>query len=133
MNETPHTEPPTLTETLSLQLRKDGILYLISRPGPPQSVEDARENLAIARKLAGGTRVPILLDIRNTGTLSRDARAVYVGQDGVNTVSGLAIVADNAFSRVVGSIFIRLAKTKYPVKLFGDDESAISWLEESRQ
>lgn len=106
-------------------------MHVISRPGSPQTPDDAVANIEIARTITGGKRVPVLLDIRDTGALSREARLVYIGERGVDTVIALAIVADSAFSRVVGNIFIRLARTKYPVKLFTSEDAAAVWLGEN--
>lgn len=128
MNVSPTGERTAVTKTLSLELRDDGIMSVTSLPGSQQTPDDARTNLEVARQITGGMRIPILLDIRNTGTLSREARMVYVGQEGVSTAAALAIVADSAFTRVVGNIFIRLAKTSYPVKLFSSPETALEWL-----
>ena len=116
------------TPTLALIMRDDGILHGVAQPGPPQTLDDARENIECARKLSKGRRVPLLLDIRKTGTLSREARTFYAGEEGAQTVRGLAMVADSAFTRVVGNLFIRLAKANFPVRLFASTDAATVWL-----
>ena len=112
------------TRTLTLVLRGDGILHGVALPDSQQKLEDARENIECALKLSAGERVPFLLDIRTTGTLSREARMFYAGEEGAKAVSGLAMVADSAFTRVVANLFIRLAKGNFPVRLFPSAESA---------
>ena len=72
----PDDNPITQTETLSFQLRADGVMHIISLPGSQQTPDDALANLKIAREITGGERIPIVLDLRNTGTLSREARMV---------------------------------------------------------
>ena len=121
------------TDTLDFRLRSDGILHGVARPDRVQSLEDARENLAAANRLTGETRVPFLLDIRSTGTLCREARELYAGEAGARTITALAFVADSAFTRVVGNLFIRLARTRFPVRLFGSESDATRWLQEFRQ
>ena len=122
-------ERPTITTaTLELRLHADGMLRCLALPGRVQSIEDARENVAALKRLTGGKRVPMLLDIRDAGTLSRDAREYYAGYETAKSITGLAFITDSAFSRVVANFFIRLAKTRYPIRLFEDQEAAVDWL-----
>jgi hypothetical protein len=116
------------TRTLTLSMREDGILYGVALPDSQQTLEDAQKNLQVALSLADGRRVPFLLDIRSTGTLSREARMYYAGEEGAQAVKGLAMVADSAFTRVVGNLFIRLAKANFPVRLFTSPDEATAWL-----
>ena len=116
------------TRTLSISLRDDGILHGVALPDFKQTLEDARENIKCALELSGGERFPLLLDIRNTGELSKEARMYYAGEEGSNSVNAVAIVADSAFTRVVGNLFIRLTTTNYPARLFGTEHQAIEWL-----
>jgi hypothetical protein len=118
------------TGTVEFRLREDGILHGIALPNREQTLDDARENLAVAARMIDDDRVPLLLDIRDTGTLSREARQFYAGEDGARVINALAFVADTAFTRVVGNFFIRLAKTRYPVRLFTAEEPAVRWLED---
>lgn len=118
--------------TMTQFMRDDGILYGVALPNSAQTLEDARENLASARKLSGGKRIPLLLDIRGTGTLNREARLFYAGPEGLRTVTAVGFVANSAFTRVVGNMFIRLATTNYPVRLFTTPEAAPDWLRDHR-
>jgi hypothetical protein len=116
------------TGTVAFRLRDDGILQGIALPARTQNLEDARVNLEACRRLTGEARVPLLLDIRDTGTLTREARELYAGETGAREICALAFVGDSAFTRVVGNLFIRLAKTRYPVRLFTDERQASKWL-----
>jgi hypothetical protein len=119
---------PVATETVEFRLRGDGIAHGVARPGRVQTLDDARENVAVLMQVSEGRRVPMLLDIRSTGTLSREAREYYAGDAGAAAITALAFVANSAFTRVVGNFFIRLARTRYPVRLFDAEEPALSWL-----
>jgi hypothetical protein len=120
------------TRTMTMLMRDDGIIHGIAFPDSQQSVEDARENVECARMLSGGRRVPLLLDIRDTGTLTREARMYFSGEEGADPAIAVALVADSAFTRVVGNLFIRLAKMNYPVQLFASTDEAINWLRDFR-
>ena len=103
------------TGTVRFSRRPDGIVVGLTLPDRIQSLEDARANLVACRELTGGQRTPLLLDIRNTGTLCREARELYSGEEGASAICALGFVADSAFARVVGNLFIRLARTRFPV------------------
>ena len=120
------------TGTVEFRLREDGILHGVALPDRKQSLDDARRNLETADRLRGGVRVPLLLDIRSTGTLSREARELYAGDEGAERITALAFVSGSAFTRVVGNLFIRVAKTSYPVRLFSAEVDATAWLREFR-
>ncbi|MBW2290946.1 MAG: STAS/SEC14 domain-containing protein [Deltaproteobacteria bacterium] len=112
-------------------MRDDGIIYGVALPDSQQSLEDARENVECVRSMAAGQRVPLLVDIRHTGTLSREARMLYGSEEGAGAINALALVGDSAFSRVVGNLFIRLSKARFPTRLFSSTDEAIAWLRKS--
>lgn len=128
MNPDATDEQVTKTRTLTLVMRDDGIMYGVALPDSQQSLEDARENVECVRNMAAGQRVPLLVDIRQTGTLSREARMHYGSQEGARVITAVALVGDSAFSRVVGNLFIRLSKPRYPARLFSSVDEAIVWL-----
>ncbi len=116
------------TRTMTMVMREDGMLHGIALPDSQQSVEDARANVACSLRLSGGRRVPLLLDIRKTGTLTREARMFYASEEGATAALAVAMVADSAFTRVVGNLFMRLAKTNYPVRIFSSSDEGFNWL-----
>jgi hypothetical protein len=118
----------TKTRTLTLVMRDDGIIHGVALPDSQQSVEDARENVECVQNMAAGERVPLLVDIRQTGTLSREARMLYGSEEGARAITAVALVGDTAFSRVVGNLYIRLSKPRYPARLFSSVDEAIVWL-----
>jgi hypothetical protein len=110
-------------------LREDGLIHGQALPHRVQSIEDARRNIEALEGLSEGVKRPLLLDIRTTGTLSREARQEYA-EVGGKLITRLAFVADSAFTRVVGNLFIRLARPHYPVRLFASEEAAMRWLKD---
>lgn len=117
------------TGTVCFSLREDGLIHGQALPHRVQSIEDARRNIEALEGLSEGVKRPLLLDIRTTGTLSREARQEYA-EVGGKLITRLAFVADSAFTRVVGNLFIRLARPHYPVRLFASEEAAMRWLKD---
>lgn len=118
------------TGTVRFSLREDGVVHGQALPHRVQSIEDARRNIEALDRLSDGVKRPLLLDIRTTGTLSREARQEYA-ESGGRFITRLAFVADSAFTRVVGNLFTRLARPHYPVRLFASEEAALSWLKDA--
>jgi hypothetical protein len=117
------------TGTVRFSLREDGLVHGQALPHRVQSIEDARRNTEALERLTQGVKRPLLLDIRTTGTLSREARQHYA-ESGGRFITRLAFVADSAFTRVVGNIFTRVARPHYPVRLFASEEAAMRWLKD---
>ena len=117
------------TGTVEFRAMEKGVLRGVALPDRRQTLDDAHRNLEAARRLIGGGRAPLLMDIRTTGTLTREAREFYAGEEGARTITALAFLGGSAFTRVVGNIFIRLAKSRFPVRLFLREEEAMQWLE----
>jgi hypothetical protein len=113
------------TRSVRITLRADGIAHVYCLPGIDQEESDAGENLEVLRELLAGRKTPLLIDIRETGTLARQARRAYAANE-----LGLAqaLVVGSAFSRVGANLFLRLARPAYPTRLFTTEDDALRWL-----
>ena len=117
------------TKTVDYRMCGPNILFATTRPDTQQTAEDARENLALVREVAGSGRIQMITDVRRTGTLSKEARDCFTGEEGAQVVSAAAFIVDSSFSRALGNIFARDAKASFPVTLVTSEEEAIAWLE----
>jgi hypothetical protein len=98
-----------------------------------QSLADAEENLAAAVVETGGRRRPILIDIRKSRPLDAAARHHYSGQTLVDRFSALALLVEaSPFGRMMGNIYLRVARPGIPTQLFADEAQAIEWLSAHR-
>lgn len=117
------------TDTVELHLRPDGIL-VVRVSATPQTVDDARKNLALARDLVGGETVPMLVDIRTAGPLDRPSRDVYAQE--ADFISAQALLVGSAFSRIAANLFLRLSSARHEVAAFDDPDDALRWLQDRR-
>ena len=77
----------------------------------------------------GGTRRPLLIDIRTAQPLDADARHHYSGQTLVERFSALALLIDaSPFGRMMGNVYLRIARPGIPTQLFADEAQAVEWL-----
>ena len=109
------------------------MLIVRIRPGMHQSLEDAKTNLETALSETAGRRRPLLIDIRNAQALDADVRHHYSGQALVDGFSALALLVEaSPFGRMMGNVYLRVARPGIPTQLFSDEARAVEWLTQHR-
>jgi len=117
------------TRTARIDLNGNGVLVVRINTGAEQSLVDAKENLATAVSETGGRRRPLLIDIRAAQPLDADARHHYSGQTLVDSFSALALLIEaSPFGRMMGNVYLRIARPGIPTQLFADEPQAVKWL-----
>jgi hypothetical protein len=122
------------TRTAVINLSDDGLVVVRIRDDAHQSLEDARANLATALAATAGRRRPLLIDIRTAQPLGADARHHYSGQPLVDGFSALALLIESSpLGRMMGNVYLRVARPGIPTQLFTDESRAVEWLIQHRQ
>ncbi|HUR19943.1 MAG TPA: hypothetical protein VMZ90_03990 [Vicinamibacterales bacterium] len=116
------------TPTAVVELNGDRIVTVRVRAGAAQSVSDAEKNLSAALELRNGERRPILVDIRDAVPLEADVRRYYSGQVLVGFTCLALLIKANPLGRMIGNIYLRIANTGIPTRLFTDESAALQWL-----
>ena len=107
----------------------DGVLFVRIRDGAHQHPSDARENLSVAVSETQGVRRPMLIDITKCDPLDAETRHVYSGQPLVDGFTALALLIEaSPFGRMMGNVYLRVARPGIPTQLFTSEASAIEWL-----
>jgi hypothetical protein len=115
------------TKTAAIHLDEDGLVIVRIRDNAYQSLEDAKTNLAAALSATVGRRRPLLIDIRTAQPLDADARHHYSGQTLVDGFSALALLVEsNPFGRMMGNVYLRVARPGVPTQLFTDERRAVN-------
>src|SRR5262245_7448548 len=121
------------TRTARIALSEEGLLIVRIKDGAYQSLSEAKENLALAVAETQGRRRPLLIDIRTSQPLEADARHHYSGQTLVERFSALSLRIDvSPFGRMMGNVYLRIARPGIPTQLFSDEERALEWLSAHR-
>lgn len=109
----------------------DEVLVLLTPKRGAEDLEGARSSVDAIVKicLERGRKVRLIVDIRNIGTLSREARIEYQSERSAASVLGNALIVDSGVSRVIGNFFIGLNKGSMPTRLFTTVDAARAWLE----
>lgn len=117
------------TATAVAQARADGIIAIRINQGANQSLVEAHENVALLRSLAAGRRAPLLIDMSGALPLAPDVRHYYADPKLADAFSAMAlVVAASPLGRVMGNVYMRMARTGVPMRLFPDEPSAVAWL-----
>ena len=135
-NISPVTEQSEWTETPTsfVRLRDDGIFEVRCKDGAVETLETARQNLAIGAEMLGDQRpVPFLQIWGKLLKVTPEAQDFYAESDKVRQLfTKCAFVSESFVSRVLGNLFIGLKKPKVPAKLFNSKAKAIAWLNECK-
>ena len=110
----------------SCWLDESGIVFCIALGN--QTLEHARENIAILTIYNDGKRKPLLLDFSNMQSQTREAREYYASDETNKAVSSVAVVTNTLIGNLIGNFFIGLNKSIFPIKLFTDITEAKQWL-----
>jgi hypothetical protein len=117
------------TATASIELASNGSVVVRIGPGVKQSLDDAQENIAASVALAGGKPRPLLVDISRAEPLEAPVRHFYSGEWLGQHFTALALVVGaNALGRMMGSVYLRIARPGVPTRLFDREPEALSWL-----
>jgi hypothetical protein len=115
------------TRTSDVWLDKSGILYVREAPGTETTLDDAKDLVVVMRKLAGGVRRPMVANISESKSVTRDARAYLAGDEMFATVNAIALVVGSPLARALGSFYITFNRPKFSVRLFGSEAEAMAW------
>jgi len=116
-----------VTRTARMWLGNDGIIHNVDLPGLDHSLVDAEENVAAYSRIWAGTRRPLLVDMTQVKSISREARACYATQTH-RYISAVALVVGSPLSRMIANFFLGLNRTAQPTRLFRTVDEAAIWL-----
>lgn len=105
----------------------DGVLKIRWAAGVVITEELARAALGETAVLTKGKRVPILADIRQLKSMSREARKVF-GDDAGDVFTALALLASSPVTQMIANFFIGINRTRSPQRMFTNEGKAIAWL-----
>jgi hypothetical protein len=101
-------------------------------PGTETVIGDAIALVDAIRKLGGGVRLPVVMEISESKSVTREARA-YLASDAVaEVVTMIGLVVGSSLSRALGSFWLTFNRPKFTVKLFTSVDEALAWVRAPR-
>jgi hypothetical protein len=118
------------TRTAWVERTANGIVIVRIFPQARQSVADAQENIQAAMK-AGSGKCALLTDIRAALPLEPETRHYYSGKNLTDHFLALGILIQaSSFGRMMGNIYLKIARPGIPSRLFAEEGEALDWLAE---
>jgi len=93
-----------------------------------ETLDKAQEAFEMIKKNTGSKKYPLLVDVRQQRSVSREARQFYASKEFTDNVSALAFIVESAISKVLANFYLGLNKPPYPTQLFTNEDKAIEWL-----
>ncbi len=110
---------------------EEGILYQDYSPGTELQLEDSLEELKIYRTtFCEEEKRPIIVDLSNIKTVSKESRDIYTSEEMGDTISAAALIVSNPVNRIMGNFYMGINKTKMPVRMFSGTRDAKHWLKD---
>ena len=117
------------TRTAEVHLRDDGCVIARLDDGAVQTLDDASANLSATVLACQGQRRPLLVDISRCVPLEPEVRHYYTGEVLVQSFLALAMLVEaTPFGRMMGNVYLRVARPGVPTRLFDSEASALAWL-----
>lgn len=108
---------------------EDGILYSVSRKGPPPSLDESRAQIEEFKKMIGNKKICMLADVTNTTESSREVRD-YAAEELPKFIKAIAMVSGSAVGKMLANLFFTIKTQPYPTKMFSNEKDAKKWLEQ---
>ncbi|MES2288029.1 MAG: STAS/SEC14 domain-containing protein [Bacteroidota bacterium] len=109
-------------------LGNDGICYTVVKPNAIVTLEDARENTGSVKEISGDTIYPLLVNLMEIQSISKEARDHFSMQNRTPGVCAIAMLIRSPVSRVIGNFFLGMNRSAVPTKLFTVENEAVLWL-----
>jgi len=108
---------------------ENGILCSVSKKGPQQTLEEAKEGMKDFLKITGGKKVCMLSDNTESAPVNKEMRD-YAAQVIPEVAKAIAILSNSSVGRMAANLFFSLKKQSYPVKFFDNEKDAKQWLKQ---
>ena len=109
----------------SVELGADGVIHLDWTPKVRIDVVDAQAAMAMVNEVCNGVEYPMLVDMADTETVSREARAVWATPC---AASRIALLGSSPVDRVIANFFLGVHTPPCPTQFFTSRSEAMNWL-----
>ena len=117
-------------KAFSTWLGENEICYTIVKPNSIIELPDAIENRAAVLEVSEGKTYPLLVNLKEIKSISKEARDHFSMKDITQEVSAIGILIKSHVSIIIGNFFIGISKPTVPTQLFKNEEKAIAWLKQ---
>ena len=110
-----------------------GLVHRRVAPGSEIQLQDAKDNTAKVIEVSGGANYPILVDLKEIKSISKEARDHFSMRGRKPNVIAIAMLVSSPLSRIIGNFFLGLNKPTVPTRMFTSEEDAIRWMKRNTE
>lgn len=116
------------TRVFFTSMHPKGYIHTKVKPGSEISREDARTNTEAVLTISEGKNFPILVDLRQIKSISKEARDHFSMRGRKPHVTAIAMLVSSPVSRIIGNFFLGLNKPTVPTRMFTSEPDAERWI-----
>lgn len=109
-------------------LSDNEICYTAVKRNAVVEIADALENSEAVLKVSDGKIYPMLVNLKEIKSISKEARDHFSMQNRKPGVKAIGLLINSPTSMIIGNFFLGLNRSTVPVKLFTVEEKAVAWL-----
>jgi hypothetical protein len=122
-------DTPVFTTTFDQR----GFVHTRVRPGAEIQLEDAKGNTHKVIEISGGSNYPILVDLRQIKSISKEARDHFSMRGRKPNVTAIAMLVSSPLSRIIGNFFLGLNRPGVPTRMFTSEAEGITWMKRNTE
>lgn len=116
------------TRVFQTQFIPEGYILTKVKAGSEIRLEDAEGNTETVISLSKGSNFPILVDLREIKSISKEARDHFSMRGRKPNVTAIAMLVNSPVSKIIGNFFLGLNKPTVPTRLFTSQREAKNWI-----
>ena len=105
-----------------------GILHAQSQ-NIPRTLQGQKDTTALIGQITGNKKVCMLADTTLASPMDKEVR-LYVAREMPSIFNAVAVISSSVLGRFFGNLFVGLKNNLVPMKLFTNEEEAITWLKQ---
>jgi hypothetical protein len=118
-------DPDDHGDTVLVRLDGAHLVRLSWRPGLRVDGALAQRAMALVDEINGPLERPLLVDMKGTAQLTRDARMTFGRKC---SASRIALLGGSEVDRVIANFALGVTRTPVPTRFFTSEPEALSWL-----
>ncbi|CAN5557328.1 hypothetical protein BH10BAC1_BH10BAC1_05560 [soil metagenome] len=122
--------PKINSRAFTTWIGENDICYTVVKENVVVEIADAIENSSSVSKLSDGKTYPMLVNLKEIKSISKEARDHFSMQNRTPGVKAIGLLIKSPASTIIGNFFLGLNKSTVPVKLFNKEEKAVTWLKQ---
>ncbi|CAN5762381.1 hypothetical protein BH11BAC7_BH11BAC7_19970 [soil metagenome] len=110
-----------------------GFVHTRVHHGSEINLEHAKKNTTDVISVSGGSNYPILVDLREIKSISKEARDHFSMRGRKPHVTAIAMLVASPLSRIIGNFFLGLNRPTVSTRLFTSETEGISWMKRNSE